>query len=235
MANDRRLIMEEDPKSAVAEAFRTFRTNLQFAQADTPVKTVLFTSAGPGEGKSSTIGNTAVALAQTGKRVILVDCDLRKPVLHRMFGLDRRGLTNVLVGDLPLEEALQTTRFENLRILASGPVPPNPSELLGSARMVTVLADLSSEADYVLLDTPPAVAMTDASLLASRVDGVVLVLEAGVIRPEMAQRACDQLRKAQGHILGVVLNRAEIEAEHAYYYYYYYGEEGREKKEKKDG
>ena len=129
-------------------------------------------------------------------------------------------------------EALQATKFENLRILASGPVPPNPSELLGSARMLTVLSELREHADYVLIDTPPAVAMTDASLLASRVDGVVLVLEAGVIRPEMAQRARDQLRKAQGHILGVVLNRAEIEAEHAYYYYYYYGEENRDKKGK---
>ena len=230
MTNDRRLIIEEEPKSAVAEAYRTFRTNLQFVQTDKPVKSVLFTSAGPGEGKSSTAANTALALAQTGKRVILIDCDLRKPVQHRVFGVDRRGLTNVLVGDLPIADALQTTRFDNLRVIASGPVPPNPSELLGSARMQTVLAELVLDADYVLVDSPPAVAMTDAALLASRVDGVVLVLEAGEIRPEMAQRARDQLQKAQGHILGVVLNRAEIEAEHAYYYYYYYSEEGREKK-----
>lgn len=219
--NTRRLIVHEQAKSPIAEAYRSLRTNIQFSKADGEIKTLMFTSAGPGEGKSTTAANTAVALAQSGKKVLLVDCDLRKPVMHRIFGVKRMGLTNILVEESDPVELIQNTEIDNLRVLVSGPIPPNPSELLGSQRMRELLEKLKQETDYLILDAPPVIAVTDASVLASKVDGIVLVLRAGLNRPEMAQQAKELLVKAKGTILGVILNRVEIEAEHQYYYYYY--------------
>jgi capsular exopolysaccharide synthesis family protein len=181
----------------------------------------MFTSSGPGEGKSTTTANTAVALAQSGKKVIIVDCDLRKPVQHKIFGKSNKGLTNILVENIPIESVLQQTQVENLYLLTSGPIPPNPSELLGGKKLVEVLDALKLQADYVIIDAPPVIAVTDACVLASKVDGVNLVIGAGIVRPEMAQKAKELLTKAKGHLLGVILNRVEIEQEHAYYYYYY--------------
>lgn len=221
MTQKRQLIVHEDPKSPIAEAFRTLRTNIQYAKVDGSVKTIVFTSTGPGEGKSTMAANAAVALAQAGKQVILVDCDLRKPVQHRIFGRRHRGLTNILVEDLAAADVLQATEIDNLRIITSGPIPPNPSELLGSSKFLEIIEDLKAQADVVILDCPPVIAVTDACVLASKVDGVILVVGAGIVRPEMAQQAKELLTKAKGHLLGVILNRVEIEAEHAYYYYYY--------------
>ena len=218
---ERKLIVHEQPKSPTAEAYRTLRTNLQFAKVDGELKTIMFTSAGPGEGKSTTIANTAVALAQSGKKVILLDGDLRKPVLHKIFGKQNHGLTNILVENLNITDQIQETGIENLRLLTSGPIPPNPSELMGSRKMSELLEVLKKEADIVLIDSPPVVAVTDASVLASQVDGVVAVLDSGTVRPEMAQRAKELITNANGTILGVILNRAEIDDDHAYYYYYY--------------
>lgn len=219
--NVRKLIVQEDAKSPISEAYRTLRTNIQFAKVDSDIKTIMFTSAGPGEGKSTTAANTAVALAQSGKEVLLVDCDLRKPVQHRIFGKKNRGVTNILVEDLPFEQFIQETDVSGLKVLTSGPIPPNPSELLGSAKMVRLIDLLKMQADYVVIDAPPVVAVTDASVLSSKVDGILLVVSAGIARPEMAQKAKEALERANGHILGVVLNRVEIDAEHSYYYYYY--------------
>ena len=218
---ERKLIVHEQPKSPTAEAYRTLRTNLQFAKVDGELKTVMFTSTGPGEGKSTTIANTAVALAQSGKKVILVDGDLRKPVQHKIFGKQNQGLTNILVENLNIRDQIQETGIENLRLLTSGPIPPNPSELMGSRKMSELLEVLKKDADIVLIDSPPVVAVTDASVLASQVDGVVAVLDSGAVRPEMAQRAKELITNANGTILGVILNRVEIDDEHAYYYYYY--------------
>lgn len=229
MSEKRQLIVHKDAKSPIAEAYRTLRTNIQFAKTDGKLKMLMFTSAGPGEGKSTTAANTAVALAQTGKRVIVVDCDLRKPVQHKIFNRHRRGVTNFLVEETAVDGLLQDTEVDNLRVLASGPIPPNPSELLGSTKMQELLEELKNQADYLLIDVPPVVAVTDACVLASKVDGVILVLGSGASRPEMAQKAKELLVKADGNILGVILNRVEIETEHAYYYYYY----GDEKKKRK--
>ena len=217
----RRLIVHEEAKSPIAEAYRTLRTNIQFSKTDGELRTIMFTSSGPGEGKSTTIANTAVALAQSGKSVILLDCDLRKPVQHKIFHKKNRGLTNVLVEELPVQDFLQDTDIDNLRILASGPIPPNPSELLGSRKMQEILDYLKTQTDYLIIDVPPVIAVTDACVLAAKVDGVTLIVNSGSIRPEMAQKAKDLLVKANGHLLGVILNRVEIEEEHAYYYYYY--------------
>jgi capsular exopolysaccharide synthesis family protein len=221
MTTTRKLIVHENAKSPIAEAYRTLRTNIQFSKTDGELKTIMFTSSGPGEGKSTTIANTAVALAQSGKQVILVDCDLRKPVQHKIFGKKNRGLTNILVEEIEADHFIQDTQVENLRLLTSGPIPPNPSELLGSAKMKELIDYLKTQADYVIIDAPPVIAVTDASVLASRVDGVTLVVNSGSVRPEMAQKAKDLLVKANGHLLGIILNRVEIEEEHAYYYYYY--------------
>ena len=217
----RRLIVQEDAKSPIAEAYRTLRTNIQFSKSDGELKAIMFTSAGPGEGKSTTIANTAVALAQSGKQVILMDCDFRKPVQHKIFRKKNRGITNVIVEDVAVQDFIQDTDVDNLRLLTSGPIPPNPSELLGSRKMQEILDVLKTQADYLIIDAPLVIAVTDACVLASRVDGITLVVNSGSIRPEMAQKAKDLLIKANGHLLGVVLNRVEIEEEHAYYYYYY--------------
>lgn len=217
----RKLIVHEDPKSPIAEAYRTLRTNLQFAKVNSELRTIMFTSSGPAEGKSTTIANVAVALAQSGRSIILVDCDLRKPVQHRIFGKRNKGVTNILVDDSPAESFLQDTEIDNLRLLTSGPIPPNPSELLSSAKMAELVDELKGMADLVLIDAPPTIAVTDAAVMAVRVDGIVLVIDSTSVRPEMAQKAKDLLVKANGHILGVILNRVEIEEEHAYYYYYY--------------
>jgi len=228
--SQRRLIVHDQPKSPIAEAYRTLRTNIQYARVDGELKVLLFTSAGPGEGKSTVAANSAVALAQAGHRVVLVDCDLRKPVQHHVFKLNKKGLTNCLVGESPVLDLLQDTEVPNLRVLTSGPIPPNPAELLGSSRMDAALAALKEVVDYLVLDCPPVIAVTDACVLARKADGVFLVLDADQVRPEMAQKAKELLVNAQATIAGVILNRAEIESEHSYYYYYYgHREKGKEK------
>ena len=232
-ARDHKLIVHEQPKSPIAEAYRTLRTNIQYAKVDGELKVLLFTSAGPGEGKSTVAANTAIALAQAGQKVILMDCDLRKPVQHHVFHLNKKGLTNCLVGESPAVDLLQDTEVENLRVLTSGPIPPNPAELLGSSRMEQTISALKEIADYIVLDCPPVIAVTDASVLSRRSDGVILVLDANQVRPEMAQKAIELLENAQANILGTILNRAEVEAEHSYYYYYYgHGDETKETRKK---
>jgi len=223
------LIVQENINSPISEAYRALRTNLSFCKTDGELKTLLFTSAGPAEGKSLTAANTAVALAQTGKKTIIVDCDLRWPIQHKIFNQGRSGgVTNILVGKNVLPgEYIHETDINNLFLLASGPLPPNPSELLGSAKMKELLQYLRETYDYVIFDVPPAIAVTDPCVLGSQVDGIILVLDAITVRPEMAQKAQELIVKARGHLLGVVLNRVEIENEHAYYYYYYDREHGK--------
>lgn len=228
----RRLIVHEQPKSPIAEAYRTLRTNIQYARVDGDLQVLLFTSAGPSEGKSTVAANIAVALAQAGRRVILVDCDLRKPVQHHLFRLNKKGLTNCLVGESSAAELLQDTEVEGLRVLTSGPIPPNPAELLGSTRMDRLLAELRTLTDYLVIDCPPVIAVTDACVLAPKADGVLLVLDADQVRPEMAQKAKELLTNAQGQILGAILNRVEVEQEHSYYYYYYGNKHKDEAKER---
>ena len=220
----RHLITFSSPKSPIAEAYRTLRTNIHFSGLDSPYRTIMVTSAGPDEGKSTTLANLAVAMAQAGSRVLLVDCDLRKPVQHKIFELlNQKGLTNVLVEQLKVNEAIQATRINNLSLLSSGPIPPNPSELLGSQRMNELVKFLADEFDIILFDSPPAVAVTDAALLSAQVDGVILVLRAGVARIEMAKQVKELIEKANGKIIGTVLYGINFSGED-YHYYYYYGE-----------
>ncbi len=229
MYRNSRLIVHESVKSPIAEAYRTLRTNLQFSKLDSELKMILFTSTGPGEGKSTTASNTAVALAQSGKKVVIIDCDLRKPVQHKIFQKSNQiGLTNILVGSMHLSDVIHKTEVPSVNLITSGPIPPNPSELLGFAKMNKLLEILKQEFDYVIIDAPPVLAVTDACVLASKVDGVVLVISSGMVRPEMARKAKELIKKASGHLLGLVMNKVEIEKENAYYYYYY-GDEERKK------
>lgn len=217
-----RLVTHRSPRSPIAEAYRTLRTNIQFGSLDRSVKTIMFTSAGPGEGKSTTAANLAVTLAQAGHAVILVDADLRRPVQHRVFALDQqKGLTTVLLGRCSLEEALQATAVGSLKALPSGPPPPNPSETLGSHAMEELLTTLRGMADYIIFDAPPVVAVADASILAPKVDGVVLVLRSRVATRQMAQGAKAQLDKVKARFLGAVLNDIAIEGDYKFYYYDY--------------
>jgi capsular exopolysaccharide synthesis family protein len=219
------LVALEEPKSAAAEAYRALRTNIQFASPDNPVHTILATSTSPDDGKSTTIANLAVTFAAAGSRTILVDADLRRPHLHRIFGLSNDvGLTTLISsmarGDSGNDSDLNLaqTQVENLLVLTSGPVPPNPAEMLSSQRMADVLAMLRERAEYVLIDTPPIIAVTDAAVLASRVDGVVIVVNAGKTRRDLASKAKDILQQVNANILGVVLNNAKIDKS-AYEYY----------------
>ena len=199
------IVMLSEPRSPAAEAYRSLAASLQFSSLDRQIQTIGVTSAAHGEGKSSTVANLAVALAEGGRRVILVDADLRQPGLHTLFGLDgSEGLSSVLLGDrtgLPLQD----TPAPGVRLLASGPAPANPLEALASDRLEHVLALARSQADFVLVDSTPAGVLADAAVLARRLDGVLLVIKVGRTRRDMAQRARDQLERVNANILGVVL------------------------------
>ena len=218
------LVMLDSGQSAGAEAYRVLRTNLQFAAVDRPLRTIVVTSPAPSEGKSFTAVNLALSLAQSGRRVVLVDTDLHRPRLHRLMGLPNgAGLTSALLEPQPkLDGLLQETEMPGLQVLTSGLLPPNPSEMLGSTRMRMLLNELLMEADTVILDSPPVVALSDAAILATQADGVLLVLEAGKTRREWATRASEALRRVNAHIVGVVLNRMPARGGGYYYYYYYH-------------
>jgi len=209
--------------SRVAESYRVLRTNIQFASLDKPIKTILFTSTAPSEGKSTTTANLAIAFAQTGSKVLLIDSDLRRPALHKVFRISNPlGLTNLLVQNVATEMAVRDVGVPNLRLITSGPIPPNPSEVLGGSRMRALLSSFSELFDYVILDSPPTLAVTDSSILSSMVDGVVLVVEADGVSREKALKAKHQLAAVKANIIGAVLNGVANGAQQDDYYYYYY-------------
>ncbi|MEZ4770213.1 MAG: polysaccharide biosynthesis tyrosine autokinase [Caldilineales bacterium] len=224
-SGDRQLIAHQSPKSPFTESYRTLRTNIQFSSLDKPIYTLMATSASPGEGKSTTVANLAVVIAQGGKRTILVDTDLRRPVLHQIFGLPNAvGITNAMLmpeGSDPTP-LLQKTEVENLWLLASGPLPPNPSELLGSHRMAELIKELRANADMLVFDSPPTLAVTDAAVLARQVDGVLLVVESAKTREAAAKRAAQGLLKVNANVLGVAVNRIAYRLAGSHYYYYDY-------------
>jgi capsular exopolysaccharide synthesis family protein len=222
-------------RSLAAEAYRTLRTNLQFSSLDRPLRSLVVTSAVATEGKTTTAANLAVVMAQAGKRVVLVDADLRRPSAHKVFGLSNgTGLTIALVEEpSALNGYLQETEIENLRVLSAGPVPPNPQELLGSQRMEELLDKLEEVADVVVLDTPPTLVVADANVLAARADGVLLIVNTGHTRRAAVQRAAEGLRQVGANLLGGVLNMVDTGGGrsayyyHSYYYSHYYGERKR--------
>lgn len=214
------MITLTDPRSPVSEAYRILRTNLEFSSLDRPPHTILVTSAAPEEGKSTILANLAVTLAQAEKKVILVDSDLRRPSQHEIFSLQNgRGLTSMVVEEEAFKKPpLQETGVPSLWLLSSGPLPPNPSELLGSKRMEEIIARLKERADVVLFDAPPVIAVTDAAVLASKLDGVILVISAGSTRREHALRAKALLEKVNARLIGAVLNNVKMEPGLSGYY-----------------
>ncbi len=223
------LITVKHPRSPIAEAYRVLRTNLRFTGIENPSGALLVTSAGPGEGKTTTAANLAVTLAQSGRRVILIDADLRRPSIHKVFSLPNEiGLSSLFLGDAPtLESVLQPTLVEGLSVITSGPLPPNPAEVLDSKQMNEILTSLRGQSDMLILDSPPVLAVADASILGSRCSGTVLVIDSGKTRSDVCRRAVETLTKTKGKLFGVVLNKLSARRAAGYYYYYYYSAQER--------
>lgn len=223
------LIAHNDLKNPATEAYRVIRTSIQFAQAGKELKTLAVTSCMPNEGKSITVANLAVVLTQAGKSVLLLDCDMRNPTVHKNFNLSNKvGLSSCISMGTALSDAVQKTSIEGLYALTGGVIPPNPSELLGSEQMKNVLQRAKEQYDYVLIDTPPVMPVTDALIVSRFVDGMILVIASAEVKVEMARDVKNQLVNAGANILGVVLNKVRSE-HHGYGYYYYYGSKGAEK------
>jgi succinoglycan biosynthesis transport protein ExoP len=241
-----RVFVAENPLSPLTEAFRTLRTNLDFASVDKPIRTLIVTSAGPSEGKSTIAVNLAAVIAQGGRRVILLDADLRRPSIHRYLGIpNRNGLTNLFRNPKQLTEVINEFGNPSISVITSGEQPPNPSELLASERMESILSELKELSDIVIIDTPPAI-ISDSIALSPKVDGVLIVIEPGGTRIGPAQVLMEQLQRAGARVVGVVLNPISKRSSHYYtkygyyssYYYYsrrygdYYGADGKKKSSK---
>ena len=218
----RKLITVQSPKSVVSEQFKTIRTNINFSMPDQDIKSIIVTSSTPGEGKSTISSNSAVVFAQSGKKVLLVDADMRKPTAHHTFNiLNAAGLSTVLTRQQTVDEVVHKTEIEGLHVITSGPIPPNPAELLGSKAMDQLITQLTEQYDLVIFDAPPVLSVTDAQILANKCDGTILVVNSGKAEKDGVIKAKEALVASQANILGVVLNNYVLEKDH--YYYQYYG------------
>ncbi|CAM2977984.1 CpsD/CapB family tyrosine-protein kinase [Paenibacillus sediminis] len=219
--NKNNLVTVINPKSPIAEAYRTLRTNIQFSSVDKPMQVIMATSAQMSEGKTTTISNLAVAYAQEGKKVLLIDGDLRKPSLHQVFvQSNHTGLTNVLTNQYSFEDVIRETDVENLYILTSGPIPPNPAEMIGSQKMQGLLKELKELYDVILFDTPPVLSVTDSLIIGSMCDGVILVILAGKVKKSAVLKAKSKLEHVKAHLLGTVLNNLNRKDSQDHFYYY---------------
>lgn len=214
-------VIEKKPKSIAAESYRTLRTNIQYSSFDKEIQVIVITSSEPGEGKSTTAGNLALSLSQDGKKVILIDSDLRKPSIHKNFKITNiLGLSDVLIGKEDINKVVSKYN-NNLLILTSGKIPPNPSEMLASKAMTKLIEVLKESFDYIILDTPPVQAVTDSQILSAKADGTILVVKAQKTKRDSVKNAVALLNKVNANILGTVLNGLEESRNN---YYYYYGE-----------
>jgi len=219
-------ITQSHPRSPVSESFRSLRTNVKYASVDKPVRRLIITSPTPEDGKTTIATNLAIALAQGGSQVVLIDADLRRPRVHKVFGLENKfGLSSLFVQpEIYLDGNFQAVKTENLHVLPSGGTPPNPSELLGSRKMNEILKQLEEKFDIILLDTPPVLTVTDAVALSSSVDGVMVVAKIGKTKQAALLQAIEQLRQVNANIVGIVINDVDTRSARYYYYYrnYYY-------------
>ncbi|MBE6050956.1 MAG: CpsD/CapB family tyrosine-protein kinase [Clostridium sp.] len=219
-------IVEEKPKSISAESYRTLRTNIQYSSFDKEIRTIVVTSSEPGEGKSTVAGNLALSFAQADQSTVIIDCDLRKPSLHKKFKISNMvGLSDILIGRKSIEESVNMHN-KKMHIITSGKIPPNPSEMLGSKAMQKLIEELKNIYDVIILDSAPLQAVTDAQILSTKADGTILVVRAEKTKRESVSGAKELLEKVNANILGVVLNATENKKGK---YYYYYGNEEREK------
>lgn len=229
----REIVVALDPKSIYSEAYRVLRTNLQFTGLDKPLKAILITSSNPQEGKTTVVANLAVAMAQVGNKVLLVDADMRKPRLQKVFVLENyKGLSTMIASDDNIDSVVNHTEISNLDILTSGPVPPNPAEILSSKKMKLFIERCKENYDITLFDTPPVNSVADASILSTMVDGTIIVTAANQTEREAVKVAKVQLEKVNANILGIILNKVK-ESTGGYYYYYYYGEDNQKIRKKK--
>ncbi len=233
-----RLVTHFDPKSPISEAYRTLRTNIQFKNKKSKNVVTLVTSSAPKEGKSTTVANLAITMAQLGSKTVLIDTDLRRPVIHSIFDMKKeRGVSSYLIGSSELDTIIKPTFVENLSIIPSGPLPPNPSELLGSEEMKKLIAELRKKFDAILFDSPPVIAVTDAAILSTMVDGILLVIKAHQTHREAIKRAKTLLDNAEANIYGCLLNGVNIKRTYGtnyyYYYYHYYQYYGHDLKRRK--
>lgn len=219
------IISLKEPRSPAAEAYSMLRTNLQFSSPDKPIKSLVVSSASPSEGKTTTAVNLAVTFAQAGNNVLLVDGDMRRPSIHKFFGLpNTAGLSNLIVSGAPAKGAVQTSWVENLFALCSGPIPPNPAKLLSSERAGQLFSGFEQDYDMVIIDSPPVAAASDAVILSAMASGTLLVVDYGAVTKDLAKNVVAQLRNVKANLLGVVLNR--VPAKSAGYYYYDIGAKG---------
>lgn len=216
-----KLVTVKHPKSAIAEAYRTLRTNIHFSSFDKKVKTIVITSSAPKEGKSTTCANLSVVMAESGYKTILIDCDQRRATVHRLFSMsNEKGLSDLLVGNIKLSEAVKERGIPNLSIITAGTKPPNPSELVASEKMKKFIEDLKETYDYIILDTPPVTMVTDAQLISAYADGCILVVASSEVEKAVAIKAKQLLEKVNARILGVVLNKVNIKQKGYFRYYY---------------
>ncbi|MBS4172938.1 CpsD/CapB family tyrosine-protein kinase [Bacillus sp. FJAT-49736] len=214
------LVAYYKPQSYITEQYRLLKNNIQFSSVDEEIKSIVITSPEPGDGKTTTSANLAIVLAQQGKKVILVDADLRKPSIHYCFNSSNlHGLTNVLTKEISLQSAILKTHIHHLEILTSGPIPPNPSELLESKAMEMILFQLQESYDFVVIDTPPILAVSDSQILANKCDGVILVVSSGKTRKDAAWKSKNILLRANSRLIGVVMNGMVQERGEDYYQY----------------
>lgn len=217
-----RLITHFDPKSPISEAYRTLRTNIQFHKFENECPAMLVTSSTPKEGKSTTIANLAITMAQMGSKILLVDTDLRRPVIHSVFGLRKeKGVTNFLLGKMSFEEIIKPTIIDNLYVITSGPLPPNPSEMIASDEMDDFIRLAREHFDVVLFDSPPIIAVTDAAIMSAKIDGLLLVVRAHQTQKNAVRHAKNLLENVESNILGCLLNGVSAKRSYGSYYYYY--------------
>jgi capsular exopolysaccharide synthesis family protein len=217
------LISLNNPKAKASEAFRTLRTNLQFSSVDDTLKSILVTSSMPSEGKSTIMANLGITYAQADKKVLILDCDLRRPSIHKQFEISNsKGLTNLLIDASSLEDYIFTTEMPNLYVIPSGPIPPNPSDLLGTKRMRLLLAKLQDLFDLILIDAPPVIAVTDAQILSTMADGVIIITSYGEVEKGALAKTKMLLDMVGARMLGLVLNKVPDHSKHHYYKKDYY-------------
>ena len=222
-------VINKLPKAISAEAYRSLRTNIKYSAIDNDIKTIVITSSIPGEGKSTVAGNLAFSFSDAGYKVLIIDCDLRKPSLHRKFGISNNfGLTDLLIEKTAVKEGIKQIS-KNLSIITSGSIPPNPSEILGSNAFSNLIEIVKQSFDYILIDTPPLIPVTDAQILSKAADGTILVVRSGKTKAKILMQGYEKLKEVNAYVIGSVLNDTNISNKDSYYYYY---EEDKKRKRK---